>query len=127
MNMKKLIVSIIVSFLNIYLTAQDIRVSFRPYYAATLIDSIWVTNLRTGQKIKLSESETLVLAVTTGITRHDDVHSPVIVYPNPSDGEAALSFYVSGEGKTKVEIYNSSVACLQVSIRIWVMACTPIV
>ena len=107
MNMKKLIITVLASSLTIYLSAQDIRVSFRPYYAATQIDSIWVTNLRTGQKIKLSESETLVLAVTTGITRHDDVHSPVIVYPNPSDGETALSFWVSGEGKIKVEIYNS--------------------
>ncbi len=105
--MKRLIITVLASFLTIYLSAQDIRVSFRPYYAATQIDSIWVTNLRTGQKIKLSESETLVLAVTTGITRHDDVHSPVIVYPNPSDGETALSFWVSGEGKIKVEIYNS--------------------
>ena len=127
MNMKKLIIPVLASFLTIYLSAQDIRVSFRPYYAATQIDSIWVTNLRTGQKIKLEESETLVLAVTTGITCHDDVHKPVILYPNPSDGEAALSFCVSGEGKTQVEIYNSVGSLIAVSIRILVMACTLLV
>jgi len=53
--------------MTVGLTAQDITISFHPKIAGTQIDSIWVTNQRTNQKVKLLGSESLILDISTGI------------------------------------------------------------
>jgi len=104
--MKKLILSMIICFLNFILIAQDINISFRPKVSGTLIDSIWVMNQRTGQAIKLTENESLILTKATGTIETDYGQSQGTVFPNPSDGEATLSFTSDTPGKVRVEVYT---------------------
>jgi uncharacterized protein (TIGR02145 family) len=104
--MKKLILLIFICFFTILLIAQDITISFRPKVTGTLIDSIWVINQRTGQAIKLTGNDSLILTKATGIIQAADGQFTGSVYPNPSNGEVNLSFTSGIPEKVRVEVYS---------------------
>jgi uncharacterized protein (TIGR02145 family) len=94
--------------LSFCLTAQDITISFQPKIAGTQIDSIWVTNQKTDQKVRLLGNESLVLTKTTGIDLISDNQAEGYFYPNPIYGDASLSFSTSENQEVEVRISNIS-------------------
>jgi len=93
--MKKLSPFVLLCVVVLKLTAQDITISFQPKEAVNTIDSIWVTNQRTNEKVKLLGHETLTLTKVTGITDLSFTSEKGYLYPNPCHGEAQVSFSTS--------------------------------
>ncbi len=91
-----------------FLYAQDITISFQSAVSGTGIDSIWVTNLKTHQKVKLTEGESLRLTKTTGIDVYQYGLSDGSIYPNPSNGVATIDFTTLKTGKTELRLYAMS-------------------
>ncbi len=112
-NMKKfLIIGLLLSCVQ--LQARDIYISFKSVDTAVSVDSILVTNLRTSQRIKLFENDSLLLTSTTGVLPV----SPFIpesgkIYPNPNRGEAWLLFSTRTAGETYISLYDASGQLLQ--------------
>jgi uncharacterized protein (TIGR02145 family) len=106
--MKKLIFLILLISMYSGLNAQNITISFQPQVTGTLIDSIWVTNLKTDQKVKLLGNEFLVLSQSTGIKSLKHVYEKGYLYPDPCNGYASLSFSTSLNQKVEVRISNIS-------------------
>jgi uncharacterized protein (TIGR02145 family) len=106
--MKKLIPLAIMFLTTFCLTAQDITISFQPKVVGTQIDSIWVTNQRTTQKVKLLGSESLLLDVPTGIDLIQKNEGNGYLYPNPGYGDATLVFSTIRDQDVMVSVYNIS-------------------
>lgn len=106
--MKKLIFCALFTGTVLGLFAQDITISFQPKDSGNTIDSVWVTNQTTGQKVKLVGSEFLTLTKTTGIDVLSSLSRNGYLYPNPCYGEAQLSFYSSMSQEVKLQVYNIS-------------------
>lgn len=71
--------------------AQDIRVTFTATGAATTIDSVKATNLRTDQSVTFPGNASLVLTINTGIPTVNDWTNAAMVYPNPFSGSTTLT------------------------------------
>jgi hypothetical protein len=84
------------------LSAQDITISFQSKNDGTQIDSTWVTNQRTNQKVRLLGGESLVLTTSTGTDLFRNNAGDGFLYPNPCNGEAILGF--SNPRNQEVEI-----------------------
>lgn len=69
---------------------QDISVTFTGTGAATRIDSVKATNLRTSQSVTLPGNQTLVLTVNTGISSVSDLADQRMVFPNPFLGRTTF-------------------------------------
>ena len=70
---------------------QNISVTFSPAGAATVIDSVTATNLRTNKFITFPGNETLILSVGTGISPADATDETSFIFPNPFSGRTTLS------------------------------------
>jgi predicted TIM-barrel fold metal-dependent hydrolase len=81
--MKKLIFYAAVVFFSIRLNGQDITISFQPKEAGVQIDSVWVNNLKTDQKVKLLEGESLMLTKATGLELFQKNNNDAYLYSNP--------------------------------------------
>ncbi|MBA4411560.1 MAG: hypothetical protein C0397_19340, partial [Odoribacter sp.] len=103
--MKKLFLFNLLTLSWIFLSAQDINISFRPSLGNTQIDSIWVTNQKTNQKVKLIGSEALVLTKTTGI-EFLSTSEKSCIYPNPCYDNASLYFSTSINQEVELRVYN---------------------
>ncbi|HAQ18209.1 MAG TPA: hypothetical protein DCR40_03130 [Prolixibacteraceae bacterium] len=86
--------------------AQDIPISFQPKESGTIIDSILVTNQRTNQKVKLLGNETLTLTKVTGVNLLPVHNENRLLFPNPCNGNAELSFATSSNQQVEVRMYN---------------------
>jgi uncharacterized protein (TIGR02145 family) len=106
--MKTLILSSLLIGIVWELFGQDITISFQPKVSGTTIDSIWVTNQRTNQKVKLQGNESLVLTKTTGIDFINDNQAALILYPNPCYGDGTAIFSISRSQEVELRIYNAS-------------------
>jgi uncharacterized protein (TIGR02145 family) len=106
--MKKLITIAIVFCFSTFTFAQDITISFQPKVSGTTIDSIWVTNQKTNQKVILLGNESLVLTKTTGIIVLPANNENGNLYPNPCNGDAFLSFSTSVNQEVELRVYNNS-------------------
>ncbi|HOS90464.1 MAG TPA: FISUMP domain-containing protein [Prolixibacteraceae bacterium] len=106
--MKKLSPFVLLCVVVLKLTAQDITISFQPKEAVNTIDSIWVTNQRTNEKVKLLGHETLTLTKVTGITDLSFTSEKGYLYPNPCHGEAQVSFSTSLNQEVVLGVYNIS-------------------
>jgi uncharacterized protein (TIGR02145 family) len=106
--MNKLVTTAIILSISLCSSAQDITISFQPKAIETTIDSIWVTNQRTNQKIKLLGSESLILTKTTGIDYLSSFPENEYLYPNPCYGEAFVCFSTSVHQKIELRVFNIS-------------------
>jgi uncharacterized protein (TIGR02145 family) len=106
--MKKLIFffALATAFTGLY--AQDITISFQPKVPGTPIDSIWVTNLKTNQKVKLLGNESLTLTKTTGVNVLSSPINRSYLYPNPCYGDAMVNLSASINQKVEIRVYNIS-------------------
>jgi uncharacterized protein (TIGR02145 family) len=90
-------------------SGQDISISFQPKDGVTKIDSIWVTNQKTNQKVKLLESESLLLTKSSTSISSLQVDSETIyLYPNPCNGDATLYFSTSKNDEVRLYVYSIS-------------------
>jgi uncharacterized protein (TIGR02145 family) len=71
--------------------AQDIPVTFSATGAATTIDQVTATNLRTNESVALPGNETLILKVSTGVPAIPEPADGISVYPNPFNGRTMLT------------------------------------
>jgi uncharacterized protein (TIGR02145 family) len=106
--MKKLLPLAIMFLTTFCLTAQDITISFQPKIAGTQIDSIWVTNQKTDQKVKLLGGESLTLTTITGIDLFRNNLGDGHLYPNPGYGDAMLEFSTAGNQGVEIRVHNIS-------------------
>lgn len=105
--MKKLLTWIL--FINaLTISAQEIHVSFQPKVVGTKIDSIWVTNQSTLEKVKLHGADTLVLTKATSNKTIPAYSSEGHLYPNPCLGKASITFQSLISQEVEVRIYNIS-------------------
>jgi uncharacterized protein (TIGR02145 family) len=106
--MKKLYSFILLSTIFVSLTAQDINISFQPAVSGTNIDSIWVTNQRTNEKVKLLGNESLTLTKVTSANDIPFTSDERFIFPNPCNGYAEVSFATSLNQEVKVNVNNIS-------------------
>ncbi len=106
--MKKFYSFILLSTIFVSLAAQDINISFQPAVSGTNIDSIWVTNQRTNEKIKLLGNESLTLTKVTSVEDLLLSSTEGCLFPNPCNGRAEVSFATSLSQEVKVSVYNIS-------------------
>lgn len=115
--MKKLCFPVLFWLIYSNLVAQEITISFLPKISGTTIDSVWVMNQRTGQTVKLEESQFLVLTKATGIRQFKEPNELISIYPNPANGEVTLSFLCTTNEKVKVQVFNVAGQLLEVNQR----------
>lgn len=106
--MKTTALSIMLSFFWIGTIAQDITISFQPKETGITIDSIWVTNQRTDEKVKLLENESLTLTKVTSANDIPFTSDEVCLYPNPCNGNTEMNFTTTMNQEVKVNVYNIS-------------------
>jgi len=106
--MKTTILSFMLYLFWISTIAQDLTISFQPKESGTIIDSIWVLNQRTNEKVKLTGYESLTLIKVTSINDFPLNSAEGCIYPNPCNGNTEMSFATSLNQEVKVNVYNLS-------------------
>ena len=86
---------IILMFLAVSVSGQNISITFTGAGEASQVDSVTAINLRTGESVTLPGNETLVLALNTGISSISGLISTGVVFPNPFSGKATFSTIVA--------------------------------
>ena len=110
--MKKIVFILMLIILNSVLSAQEITLTFQSEDKDRKIDSIWVTNLDTNDKVKLFASDTLRL---TSVTAINSFQNPAtILYPNPCRG--ATKLFLNTKSKEHLQIRVSSMTGQTVSL-----------
>jgi uncharacterized protein (TIGR02145 family) len=105
--MKRFLLQLPLLLLACLSIAQDITMTFNPRNSEEGIDSVVVLNQRSGQIVKLSGNESLVLKyVTTGLDLIHENNGNGFLYPNPADGFSFLQYSSSKEGNLAIEMYN---------------------
>jgi uncharacterized protein (TIGR02145 family) len=100
--MKKLIVCLVLLSFGGSLHSQDITISFKPKESGKEIDSIWVTNQNTNEKVKLLSGDSLILKRSTGII---ELQNPSrFIYPNPCTGVSKLCLNTKSNDVVKIKI-----------------------
>ncbi|MCX6226498.1 MAG: T9SS type A sorting domain-containing protein [Bacteroidia bacterium] len=85
---------------------QNISVTFTGKGAATKIDSVKATNLRSDQSVTLPGNETLVLTVNTGIPSVSEWSDQGIIFPNPFSGTATFTTTVPKPQRVYLVVLN---------------------
>jgi uncharacterized protein (TIGR02145 family) len=93
-------------FCSVVSSGQNISVTFTGKGAATQIDSVTATNLKTNESVTLPGNETLVLTVNTGIPTVSDLTNMGVVYPNPFSGRATFSATVEKPQSVYLKVQN---------------------
>ncbi len=93
---------------SVILCSQTLNMTFKAAGAATKVDSVKATNLRTTETITLPGSDTLVLNVNTGIVNLNDINRNGCIFPNPFAGKTTFLAYVGTAQNVTVEVYNLS-------------------
>ncbi len=104
--MKKTFTSIFLFLTILGLHAQDINISFQSKETGTPIDSVQITNQKTGQMVTVPGNETLVLKNTTGLKPLPAGQGTETLFPNPSYGVATVRFSVAKRQEVSVRLYN---------------------
>lgn len=107
--MKKLFFLFPIMIFAILTMAQEIQLTFDAGNIENDIDSIIVLNQRSGQTVKLSGSDVLVLnRIPTGSGFIEDISDEGLLFPNPTDGFSYLSYKSAEKGDVELRVYNSS-------------------
>jgi uncharacterized protein (TIGR02145 family) len=107
--MKKSILNVILMLLVSFSIAQETRLNFSSGNAGETIDSIIVLNQSSGQRLKLSGSETLILKnIPTNIPVMSMPDENGFLYPNPSGDFALMNYVTNKEGRMELKLFNAS-------------------
>jgi uncharacterized protein (TIGR02145 family) len=105
---------------SMLLLGQNLKMTFTATGAATKVDSLKATNLRTKESVTLPGNDTLVLAISTAITTLSDVNRQGIVFPNPFQGRTSIAINIRKAQTVSLEVYNlagQSVARTQTALQ----------
>jgi uncharacterized protein (TIGR02145 family) len=88
------------------LQAQNYLISFEGTGAATAIDSVRVENLTQGTSLSVGSGNQLQLLGTVSVADQGSINKPMalMVYPNPSDGDALVTFEAPSAARTTIEL-----------------------
>ncbi len=89
------------------LNAQNYLINFVGTGAATIVDSVKVENLSSGNSLTIHGSDTLHLG-NLGITDLVGNKNEIQVWPNPMNELAEISFYIKQCGLAQIAIYELS-------------------
>jgi hypothetical protein len=92
--MKKLLLLTLSYLISVlFVSAQQVTISFQPKADTLSIDSVHVTNLTRGQTVKLEPGESVIFNIVTS-AEHPSLSDSEdgYLYPNPSNGFITLSF-----------------------------------
>jgi uncharacterized protein (TIGR02145 family) len=105
--MKKIILSLLLFFGLTCVYSQNYLISFTAVApnGTTTFDSIQVFNLTQNTNKTLFFGDVLQLG-HLGVTNLNSGNEHVKLYPNPSNGNAELSFYCEASGLTDIKIYD---------------------
>jgi len=103
---RKSTILIILMLIPMVSNGQNISVTFTGTGAATQIDSVTATNLRTNQRVTLPGSETLILTVNTGIPTALDLTNTGILFPNPFSGQSTFIRIVQNPQMVYLKVQN---------------------
>jgi uncharacterized protein (TIGR02145 family) len=92
--MKKFILILLAFVVALPAYPQDIRVTFSAAGAATTVDSVKATNMKTNKSITLPGNENLILTPGTGIPTVTKMVDSGIIYPNPFSGNTTISLKI---------------------------------
>jgi hypothetical protein len=106
--MKRLFTCFLLSTNFFTLYAQDFYISFQPKAGADPIDTVWVTNQSTDQKVRLSGSESLHLIKPTAINSLRSGKSDAYLWPNPCSGVVSLDFQTDITETVTAGLFNIS-------------------
>jgi len=106
--MRKPLIITIFMLSSVILCSQTLKMTFKAAGAATKVDSVKATNLRTNEYITLPGNDTLVLNVNTGIVTLNDINRNGCIFPNPFSGKTTFVAYVRTAQNVSVEVYNLS-------------------
>jgi uncharacterized protein (TIGR02145 family) len=106
--MKKLCTCILVLISYLTLPAQDFYISFQPKSGTAPIDTVWVTNQSTNQKVRLTGSESLHLLKPTAVTSLFSDNGKGVLWPNPCVGEATLDFQTGITEMVSAGLFNAT-------------------
>lgn len=104
--MSRLTLLITLMLSSIALNGQNINVTFTGTGAATQIDSVTATNLKTNQSVTLPGNETLILTVNTGIPSVSELTNMGVVFPNPFSGRATFSMIIPKVQTVYLKVQN---------------------
>jgi len=106
--MKNCIVFILMVLTHYTLYAQDYKISFAGTGESSIIDSIEVENINTGEIVAFPGNQVLQLREDkTGINNwNNDNNEHLLVYPNPSTENSIIEFTLPSSGKVHVAIFD---------------------
>ncbi len=90
----------------VILYGQNLNMTFSAIGAASKVDSIKATNLRTNESITLPGNDTLVLSKNTGIYDHKNLNQQGIVFPNPFQEITNLAVSIPEAQQVSLEMRN---------------------
>lgn len=87
--------------------AAEYQIGFSGRGAAVTMDSIQVSNLRSGQKITLTNNQVLNLKTDeNGLPGIHETSNEISIYPNPCNGNATLHFQTAEKGTCIASVFN---------------------
>ncbi len=104
--MKKLIIFSTLIFVSFSVMSQNLHITFTGAGESTIVDSVNATNLSTEESITLPGNERLILSTGTGINDLNYLQSEAILYPNPFQKTASLTFYQTHSENVVISIRN---------------------
>jgi len=106
--MKKTITLLFLIIATASLKAQNYQILFAGLGASTTVDSVLVENITQGTSLKLLGVDTLLLQGTTSLNDIDIDKGDIMIYPNPMQEDAYISFNAKKAGNVKISIYDIS-------------------
>jgi uncharacterized protein (TIGR02145 family) len=106
--MSKSAILTVLMLISLALYGQDLIITFTATGAATHIDNVTATNLRTNQSVTLPGNDTLLLAINTGIPSYYDLNQKGIAFPNPFSGRTTLVINIPNSQTVFLKVQNLS-------------------
>jgi uncharacterized protein (TIGR02145 family) len=104
--MKVISLFFLIYLLSLSGLGQGIRVTFQGTGAATIVDSVEATNLRTNKTVALPGHDALNLTTNTGIQLISELMTSLSIYPNPFSGQAIFIANVQKSQKVNLRVSN---------------------
>jgi len=106
--MKRIILVISLLVISYYVISQEIVLTFNPVEPTLTIDSINATNIKSGESITVTGSNTILLdQIATAYKTVNRNSENLLFYPNPFYGKASLNYTSSVDDNIDILLINS--------------------
>jgi len=93
---------------SLFLSGQNLRMTFTASGASGNVDSVKATNLRTNENVTLPGQDTLYLSLNIGIDELKDRSGQGYAFPNPFQGRTTFVTYIPHAQTVTLGIYSLS-------------------